>query len=543
MMTNSMTAAAASPDADLVVQSINGNREAFGQIVSRYQSLVCSLAYSATGSLGQSEDLAQETFITAWTHLRHLREHNKLRSWLCGIARNRINNALRREGRQPLTGSEPLEAARELPATEPQPHDQAMAREEEALLWSSLERIPQIYREPLILFYREHQSIEKVAAALDLNEDATKQRLSRGRKLLHREVLAFVEGALARTNPGKAFTVGVIMALPVFATSAKAATIGAAAAKGSAVAKASAVLGISGAILGPVMGVIGGWLGVKASLENARSDRERKFIHRTIRMALGMAAGFVLAQLVLAFIAARCGRAHVLAVTLGYVGITFSYAAVLVASIMGWNRILRRIREEEGTAAVSTQSCAPFEYRSRWTFLGLPLIHVKSGKQADGRAGHAVGWIAIGDTASGFFACGGASIGVISFGGCAVGLVSCGGVGLGLISIAGFAVGGWAMGGAAVGYLAGGGCALGWLAAKGGMAVAHTYAIGGSAHALNFNDDVARTFMAQSPFLSHDDWFLSNVALLAWLPMLLVFWQFLRIRKARRTQSQGIRLP
>jgi len=36
-------------DAELVAQSLTGNRDAFGLIVSRYQSLVCSIAYSATG--------------------------------------------------------------------------------------------------------------------------------------------------------------------------------------------------------------------------------------------------------------------------------------------------------------------------------------------------------------------------------------------------------------------------------------------------------------------------------------------------------------
>jgi outer membrane protein assembly factor BamB len=45
-------------DADLVAQSLTGNRDAFGLIVSRYQSLVCSIAYSATGCLSRSEDLA-----------------------------------------------------------------------------------------------------------------------------------------------------------------------------------------------------------------------------------------------------------------------------------------------------------------------------------------------------------------------------------------------------------------------------------------------------------------------------------------------------
>ncbi len=171
-------------DAELVSGTLAGNHDAFGQIVSRYQSLICSLAYSATGSLGQSEDLAQETFITAWKHLRHLREHHKLRSWLCGIARNRINNFLRREGREPVREAEPLENLPEAHAPGLMPAEQTISNEEQAILWRSLERIPQIYREPLILFYREHQSIETVAKSLALGEDAVKQRLSRGPKII-----------------------------------------------------------------------------------------------------------------------------------------------------------------------------------------------------------------------------------------------------------------------------------------------------------------------------------------------------------------------
>ncbi len=69
-------------DAELVSECLVGDRDAFGRIVARYQALVCSLAYSATGCLGQSEDLAQETFLAAWTHLSQLREPAKLRAWL-----------------------------------------------------------------------------------------------------------------------------------------------------------------------------------------------------------------------------------------------------------------------------------------------------------------------------------------------------------------------------------------------------------------------------------------------------------------------------
>ena len=193
MATRSMFAAAHN-DAELVSESLSGNRDAFGQIVAQYQSLICSLAYSATGSLSQSEDLAQETFLAAWKQLADLREPEKLRAWLCGIARNLINYSLRRQGREPSHSAESLETVDEPPSLEPLPPDQAIGREEEAILWRSLERIPPLYREPLVLFYREHQSIERVALNLELSEDAVKQRLSRGRKLLHEQVLAFVEG-------------------------------------------------------------------------------------------------------------------------------------------------------------------------------------------------------------------------------------------------------------------------------------------------------------------------------------------------------------
>jgi RNA polymerase sigma factor (sigma-70 family) len=219
-MMNSQTQTMETSDANLVANTLSGNREAFGQIVARYQTLICSLAYSRTGSLTQSEDLAQETFLAAWRQLGSLREPEKLRSWLCGIARNHIYDAIKERGREPSNAAEPIDTLHESPTTEPLPGDLTIHREEEAILWRSIERIPEIYREPLVLFYREHHAIEAVATSLELSEDAVKQRLSRGRKLLHEQVLAFVEGALERTNPGKAFTLVVLAALPALTTPA-----------------------------------------------------------------------------------------------------------------------------------------------------------------------------------------------------------------------------------------------------------------------------------------------------------------------------------
>ena len=75
----SMPSIEVTSDAELVAACLAGERAAFGRIVERYQRLLCSLAYSTTGQLSQSEDVAQETFVEAWRQLGTLREPEKLR--------------------------------------------------------------------------------------------------------------------------------------------------------------------------------------------------------------------------------------------------------------------------------------------------------------------------------------------------------------------------------------------------------------------------------------------------------------------------------
>ena len=283
MMTLSMNSVAAGEDAELVGASLGGDREAFGLIVARYQSLVCSMAYSATGSLPQSEDLAQETFLEAWKHLASLREPGKLRSWLCGIARNRIHQWLRSQGREPSHQAESLDMVSESPCVEPAPVERAISQEEADILWRALERIPDTYRLPLVLFYREHQSIENVAKSLELTEETARQRLSRGRKLLQAEVQSFVESALDRTAPGKTFTLGVLAALPFTATTAKAAA-GMTVAKGAASAKGMTVLPLIAGFASMVGAILLSW---KFTADEGKSSRERKFLRRVGAVQVG----------------------------------------------------------------------------------------------------------------------------------------------------------------------------------------------------------------------------------------------------------------
>jgi RNA polymerase sigma factor (sigma-70 family) len=527
-------------DAQLVELGLDGNREAFGQLVSRYQSPLCAVAYSSCGDISQSQDLAQETFIIAWRKLRDLKEPAKFKSWLFGIARNLNNTRFRQQTRNPLAGAEPLDEGLTAYAVTSSPTEQAMSKEEEGILWRSLENIPDTYREPLILFYREHQSIERVASVLDLTEEAVRQRLSRGRKLLHERVVAFVEGALEHTAPGQAFTLGVLSALPGITMAAGSSAMGGAALKGAATGKSAGSVGFLATLLGPFLGLLPLLAANWVSLKQSESSRERKFIRLTWTICwVGTALYFGAMKLAVHVFAAHYGNAHPRAILWGLMGGIFGYC-VLAWSLWSWaGRIHMRIKREEPRATTTSTFPSfyqPYEYRSRRMLFGLPLIHILFHGTNTGKKAAAKGWIAIGTKAYGIlFASGGVAVGCVSMGGLAIGVVGIGGFGIGGLAFGGSCVGIAAIGGAALGYMAYGGAAIGWLAASGGAALAHHFAVGGSALAQHANDQAAQVFMRGNPFFRHAWAIFDTLILLMGAPV--VVQMYLKRRFDRKTQA------
>jgi RNA polymerase sigma factor (sigma-70 family) len=524
----------AASDAELVQDSLAGNRDAFGRIVKRYQSLVCSLAYSTTGDLGHSEDLAQETFVAAWKQLRSLREPEKLKSWLCGIVRNLALGARRKDGREPSHRAEEWGAAGEPAAAEPAPVDQAISREEASLLWRALERIPEVYREPLVLFYRQNRSIERVAAELDLSEDAVKQRLSRGRRLLQEQVLAMVEGALGRTTPGPAFTMSVLGALPLAATGAGLGTLGGASAKGAG------WLATSGWLLGPGAGILSAFLGYKIGMAQAESEAERRFIRRfTARLWIFLIVG-ISAPMALSYWGGPLFGRHPGALPWVIAGLAIGFAGALAALLRWCRRTAPRAIAAAGGPAESKGVLAPisFEYRSRASLLGLPLVHVLFARNVAGRRRPVRAWIAAGDRAFGVIAAFGAvAVAPLAIGAVAVGLIGWGACGFGVVAFGGLAVGVWAIGGIVIGWSAMGALALGWHTALGGWAAACDYADGRSVAS------ASRAVGPEAWALRREAYRVAQFGLTAlrWLSLLwiglgFIFWRVL-VRIRRRKQA------
>jgi RNA polymerase sigma factor (sigma-70 family) len=196
---------------ELLKQCLTGSPESFAEIVGRYQSLICGLTFALTGNFGKSEELAQETFLLAWKNLKQLRDLTRFKAWLCQIARNVVQNWRRSIHRDVIDEAIPLGHAPEPTALQADPAQQIIRDEEQSVIDRAITSLPEKYRLPLILFYREDKSHREVAELMEISEDATRQRIARARAKLKEQVVQMVATGLEQTKPGKTFT-GVVLA-------------------------------------------------------------------------------------------------------------------------------------------------------------------------------------------------------------------------------------------------------------------------------------------------------------------------------------------
>jgi RNA polymerase sigma factor (sigma-70 family) len=134
------------------------------------------------GSVIDGEDVVQDTFARAFAALDQLEEGQPLRAWLFRIAHNRALDLLRSRA---IRAAEPIEAAHEVADSERQdPVEVMMRREAVETAVSRFVELPTVQRSVVILKDVLDQSLEEIAAMLDLTVNAVKAHLARGRARL-----------------------------------------------------------------------------------------------------------------------------------------------------------------------------------------------------------------------------------------------------------------------------------------------------------------------------------------------------------------------
>jgi len=256
-----------------------GDHAAYGRMVRATQRMVASVALALVRDVQLSEDIAQESFLTAWQRLGQMKNSESFLPWLRDVTRNRAIDHLRtlRYRESCIDHTDTRMAGLIEPGAGPaEALDHA---HDAAVLARAMDEIPEDSREVLLLFYREGQSSRDVAALLGISDAAVRKRLDRAREKLQGEVLAQLGSAALKSAPGPFFSLAITSALATGSGKASAAGSGVA-----ALLKASPklLLGALGALVAALAVMLGAvafdtWI----LLKRARNLVQRKALLRS----------------------------------------------------------------------------------------------------------------------------------------------------------------------------------------------------------------------------------------------------------------------
>jgi RNA polymerase sigma-70 factor (ECF subfamily) len=164
-------------DEKIVTDVLAGNRNAFGILVRKYQKQVFTLMHRFTNSPSEAADLTQEAFLRAYNRLETFQPGKKFFVWLYTLSLNLARDYGRKSKKYAANFTENIDdAQREIPDQE----RRLIQKGEAMALFEALYRLPEDFREVLILRYREELSMKDIARILNLSVSGAKMRIHRG---------------------------------------------------------------------------------------------------------------------------------------------------------------------------------------------------------------------------------------------------------------------------------------------------------------------------------------------------------------------------
>jgi RNA polymerase sigma factor (sigma-70 family) len=175
-------------DAELVEQARNGDADAYGELVRRYEGVAARVAYLVTGAEIDVEDVVQEAFVRAYRALGRFRAGAPFRPWILRIVANEARNRRRAAGRRVRLTLRVADDRDPSGDAAPSPEDAVVSAEERATLVEAMSRLRDDDR--MVLGYRflvglsEHETAE----ALGVRPGTVKSRTSRALARLREEL-------------------------------------------------------------------------------------------------------------------------------------------------------------------------------------------------------------------------------------------------------------------------------------------------------------------------------------------------------------------
>jgi len=185
-----MTVAEDSPpttESDLLEMARKGDREAFGELISRHQRRIWMICRQYLDP-EEAENAAQESFIKAYTRLGSFNQRSSFSTWLSRIAINQCLDSIRKRKRRPIQEDEVFD--RNLEDTSPDPEEFSRRREAVEKILDALNRLPDGQQKIFRLRFFAEMELAEIARALGLHVGTVKTQLFRATHRLRREMEA-----------------------------------------------------------------------------------------------------------------------------------------------------------------------------------------------------------------------------------------------------------------------------------------------------------------------------------------------------------------
>ena len=190
-------------DEDVVKRVRAGQVDLFEVLMRRYNQRVYRLARAVLRNDSEAEDVAQEAWVRAYTHLDQFAGRAAFSTWLSRIALHEAWARVRRGKRLEAIEPDPESAGRPMRQTsaDPDPEGVVLGREMRSLLEEVVEALPESYRTVFVLRQIEELSTAETAECLELSEETVKTRLHRARATLRQGLLARIGAGIKQTFP------------------------------------------------------------------------------------------------------------------------------------------------------------------------------------------------------------------------------------------------------------------------------------------------------------------------------------------------------
>jgi len=166
---------------------LGGQLALFEVLMRRYNQRLYRVARGIVRDPDEAEDVVQEAYLNAYTHLGQFEHRARFSTWLTKIAVYEALSRVRRQGR--FVGEGEGEDMTAIRTTDPDPERQAQSSELRSMLEGAIEALPAAYRSVFVMREVEQLSTAETAECLNASEDAIKMRLHRARAMLREDLM------------------------------------------------------------------------------------------------------------------------------------------------------------------------------------------------------------------------------------------------------------------------------------------------------------------------------------------------------------------